>query len=389
VKINKAHKARIYPTTEQRGQLAQHFGAARWIYNHFLHHKTEQYKINKKSDSFVMMCHGLTKLKKKPETGWLCDVGRQCAANSIANLDAAYNNFYKKKSSYPKFKKKRGRQSFRISAPFCRAGNDGVAIPIIGILKCEVKLPVQYKLWSITISKTTTGKYFASINYEMEIADPIADKTKPMIGLDFGLKHFITTSDGIKVEHPRPLAKKLRRLRRLNRLLSHKKLGSKRRSKAKHRLALQHERITNIRSDFLHKLSRRLVGENQAIYVEDLNIEGMKQRFGRQVGDAGWSEFVKQLSYKGLWYGCDVFKIDRFFPSSKTCSKCGEINRGLQLSDRSWRCNECCVVHDRDVNAASNILVYGRADRNLRSQRDAKTHLVEARNQSNGEPYTI
>jgi putative transposase len=381
VRINKAHKTRFYPTVKQQKMLAQHFGCARWVYNHFLQYKNDQYKATGKSASYCQMSKLLTELKQQPDKLWLGDISRQCATNSIQQLDAAFNNFFNKKSKHPKFKCKHNRQSFKIGAFFARIRPNGVQIPLVGILKCNVKMPGEYKLSSITISRATTNKYYASIAFEQEIPDPIIDTSKPIIGLDFGLKSFITKSDSMKIEHPQPLKKELRKLRRLNRIVARRTKGSKRRNKAKHKLALQYERIANIRSDFLHKLSRKMVSENQAIYLEDLNIEGMKARWGRKIGDLGWSEFVKRLSYKGTWYGCDIYKIDRFFPSSKTCSKCGRINSKLQLSNREWICS-CGTTHDRDINAAKNILEYGRADRNLRPQRVGVVKpLVEAGSQ--------
>lgn len=380
MQIHKAFKTRLYPDTKQRVQLARHFGAARWVYNHFLQYKTDQYKETGKSAPYTKLSRELTVLKSKPEYAWLGAVSRQCVCNSLLNLDVSFNNFFNKKSKYPRFKKKRGRQSFRVSAPFCQVLDDGVHLPLIGKIKCELKVPKEYKLYSITVSKAPTGKYFASINYECAIQDPVIDETKPVIGVDFGIKTFITASDGRKIEHPKPFADGLRRLKRLSRILSRRKVGSNRRNKTRFRVALQHEKIANIRADFLHKLSRKMIAENQGIYIEDLNLEGMKRRYGMYIGDLGWAEFTRQLLYKGVWYGCDIFKIDRFFPSSKTCSVCNKINKNLQLSQRQWVCG-CGAAHDRDVNAAINILTYGRADRNLRSQRGEVHSLVEARSQ--------
>lgn len=378
--VHKAHQTRLYPNAKQRIQLAQHFGAARWVYNHFLQYKTSQYKDTGKSATYNAMSRELTVIKRQPERQWLNEISRQCAANALVNLDTAFNNFFNKKSKYPKFKKKRCRQSFKVSAPFCKVLGDGIQLPLIGKLKCRIRLPNEYKLYSIVASKTPAGNYFANIVYEYAIQDPIIDETKPIIGIDFGIKTFITTSNGEKIEHPKPFAHNLHRIKRLSRIISRRKVGSNRRNKARLKVALQHERIANIRQDFLHKLSRKMVAENQSIYLEDLNLEGMKRRYGKGVSDLGWAEFTRQLSYKGMWYGCDVFKIDRFFPSSKTCSVCNKINRNLQLSQRQWTC-ECGAAHDRDVNAAKNILEYGRADRNLRSQRGGVVNpLVEAGN---------
>jgi len=363
VQIHKAFKFRVYPNRRQVRQLAHHFGSARWVYNYFLQYKTDYYKEHKKSATFLKMSKILTSLRK--EHTWLGATSRQCGGNALRHLDVAFNNFFAKKSKYPSFKSKRSRQSFAVGTPFCQVKARGVHVPLIGVLKCkQIKsLPQEYKLLSITISRTTTGKYFASVAVQLEISDPVVDKSKPTIGIDFGLKHFITTSDKKIIDHLKPRERSHKKLRRAHRRLSRCKKGSKRRLVAKCKLALVYEKTANQRSDFLHKLSREMIDENQDIYLEDLSIKGMSSRFGKQIEDLGWTEFTRQLSYKGVWYGCKVEKIDRFFPSSKTCSECGLVNRNLKLSDRVWKC-ECGVTHDRDINAAKNILQYGRADRN-------------------------
>jgi len=291
---------------------------------------------------------------------------------SLANLDKAFNSFFKKQAKYPKFKSKnRGGQSFSVGAFFCKVKATGIHLPLLGTIKCDVSLlPDEYKLLSVTVSKNASGKIFISLNILTDISDPIIDTSKPIIGLDFGIKTFITTSDGGKYEHPKPFRKYQLKLAREQRVLARRKYSSNRRTKQKHRVAIVYEKISNIRQDFLHKLSRKLVGENQAIYVEDLNLEQMKERFGRSINDLGWAEFVRQLSYKGLWYGCEIEKIDRFFPSSKTCSKCGWIKQDLTLKDRVWECPACLTEHDRDINAAKNVLEYGRVDRNSRAGRE-------------------
>jgi putative transposase len=378
MKVHKAYRYRIYPTYKQQEQFKHHFGCARWIYNYFLERKTKQYKESKKSDSFLQMNKHLTELKKQEKYQWLNNVSRQSLGNSLANLDTAFSNFYNKRAEYPKFKNKYSKQTFKIGSPICSIRGEFIHLPQIGNIRCDFyNLPKEYKLFSITISKTPTNKYFASINIEQEIPDSKIDPTKPEIGIDFGLKTFITCSNGVKIEHPLPLRKLLRKLKRFSRRVSRRKLGSKRREVARRKLALLHERISNHRLDFLHKLSRKMVSENQAIYLEDLNLKGMMSRFGRGVCDSGWYEHSRQLDYKGQWYGCYVGRIDRFFASSKLCNKCKCINQALTLSDREWDCS-CGAHHDRDVNAGLNILEYGRADRNLRTGRvEVVDSLVE------------
>ncbi|MDP1712598.1 MAG: RNA-guided endonuclease TnpB family protein [Candidatus Nanopelagicaceae bacterium] len=370
MKIHRAYKTRCYPTIKQQKILVHHFGCARFVYNHFLRLKTTQYRQSKKSMSFNQTSKELTRMKGLEEFEWLKNVSRQSLLNSLVDLDASYHNFFNKKAKYPKFKKRDRKQSFRISVPFCKMKENGIHIPLIGVLKCSLDgLPEEYKLLSITVSKEPTGKYFVAVSFEQEIPNPKIDKKKPMIGIDFGLKTFITTSDGQKIEHPQPFKQDERRLKRLSRRHSRRQKESNRRKWAKRRVALQYERMKNRRNDFLHKLSRKMISENQAIYLEDLSLKGMMSRWGKKVGDLGWREFTRQLEYKGQWYGCQVNKIDRFFPSSKICSGCGHLLDYLMLSDREWDCPSCREHHDRDINAAKNILFYGRADRKLRTGR--------------------
>ena len=367
MKINKAIKFKIHPTIKQQKQLIDHFGCCRWVYNYFLQYKTNQYKLTKKSTTFLQMNKLLTKLKQKSEYNWLNNVSRVSLNCSLENLDSSFNNFYQKKCEYPKFKNKYSKQSFKLTNQQFYIYKTGVKIAKIGFLKCN--LPDKYKLLSITISKIPTNKYYASINIETEIPNPKVDKSKPIIGLDFGLKTFITTSEGIKIEHPLPLINSMKKLRRAQRKLSRRKKGSKRREKQRRKVALIHEKISNHRRDFLHKLSSRLVSENQAIYLEDLSLKGMQIRWGKKINDLGWYEFSKQLSYKGNWYGCLIEKRNRFFPSSKICSECGFINNKLTLKDHEWICPKCGKHHDRDENAAINIKEYGSVSRNLRTGR--------------------
>jgi len=353
--------------------LSQHFGCSRFVYNYFLQYKTDQYKKTKKSATWIQMSRELTKMKRLQEFVWLNQVSRQSVANSIKNLDVAFNSFFKKESKYPKFKKRHNRQSFKISSFFCKIHSDGIHIPLIDILKCDLSgLPDDYELTSVTVSRDTTGKYWVSISYKIEIPDPIIDESKPIIGIDFGLRTFITTSNGNKIDHPKPLKNQRKKQRRLNRSLVRSKKGSNRRKILKKKLAIFYERIRNKRVDFLHKLSSKMIRENQAITLEDLNLKGMMNRFGKSIQDLGWNEFTRQLEYKGKWYGCIVIKVDRFFPSSKICSSCGYVHRDLQLGDEKWVCPKCLEEHDRDINAAKNILnynEYGGIHRNQRAGR--------------------
>ena len=364
MKINKAIKVKVHPTAKQRKILSNHFGCARWVYNHFLQYKTEQYKLIGKSPNYNQMSGLLTELKKQPNRQWLNNISRKALNGSLENLDTAFKNFFTKKAGYPKFKNKYSKQSYRLDNQASHIHQDGVKLHCIGLLKCEPQLPEIYKLLSITVSKTVTDKYYASINIETEIPDPVINKNKPIVGIDFGLKTFITTSNGEKISHPQPFKGMQKKLRRAQRKLSRRKKGSKRREAQRRKVALIYERISNQRRDFLHKLSSKMVSENQAIYLEDLSLKGMQSRWGRKINDLSWRIFSNQLGYKGNWYGCLVDKIDRFWPSSKMCSECGFINSKLTLKDREWICPKCGKHHDRDENAAKNIKQYGTVSRN-------------------------
>lgn len=368
--IDKAIRMRAYPTKHQLEKIIQHFGCARFIYNYFLSKKTIQYKETGTSMKFTEMSREITRLKNLPEYMWLNNVSRQSIARAAANLDKAYNSFFKKVSKYPKFKTKHdSKQSFSVGYPFFKVKSGYIEIPHIGPVKCDIRLP-DCKIISATITRVASGKIFISIQIRVQMNEPTIDASKPEIGIDFGLKRFITTSNGDTYEHIRPLCKLQKRLSRACRKLSRMLTTSNRRQKQKHKVSIIYERTHNARLDFLHKLSRKLISENQAIYAENLNISGMRERFGRQIDDLGWSLFTRMLEYKGLWYGCHVAEIDRFFPSSKTCSVCGWVYQSLKLSERKWTCASCGEVHDRDINAAKNVLEYGRADRNSRAGRE-------------------
>ncbi len=369
MKVNKAIKFKIHPTIKQQKLLTKHFGCCRWVYNHFLQYKTDQYKKTKKSASWLEMGRKLTELKKQPDKLWLNDVSRVALNGALDNLDVAFNNFFRKTAKYPKFKNKHSKQSYKLTNQHFRLKTRGIQIAKIGFLKSKIELPEEHKLLSITITKTFTDKYYASISYETEIPNPKVDQTKPVIGIDFGLKTFITTSEGEKIEHPLPFKKSMRKLRRTQRKFSRRIKGSHRREAQKRRVSLIQEKIRNQRQNFLHEVSSRLVSENQAIYLEDLSLKGMQSRWGRKINDLGWNIFTKQLEYKGSWRGCLVEKRDRFFPSSKMCSVCGHINRNLTLDQREWDCCNCSTHHDRDINAARNILNYGPVARKQRTGR--------------------
>lgn len=352
----KAFKYRIRPTPEQIELIAKTFGCTRFVYNYCLALKEKTYRESGKTLRRFDMIRLVTGLRQ--EFPWLQDVECQALHASVDRLDAAYKKFLTEKAGLPRFKtKKDARHSFR-----SREGIDfnpdraTIRIPKVGAIPAILHRPCPGTIKQVTISRTATGKYFASVLVETgEDCPAKAPATNP-IGVDLGLSHFAITSDGDKVAAPKHYRKSEARLARAQRRFSRKQDGSANRSRQRAKVARIHERVTNQRKDFLHKLSHRMVSENQAICVETLSVDGMRRNhcLAKSISDAGWSEFVRQLAYKCDWQGKHLLRIGRFVPSSKTCSVCGAINQELSLKDRTWDC-ACGARHDRDINAAVNI----------------------------------
>ncbi len=364
--INKAFKYRIYPTTEQVKILASCFGQSRFVYNYFLRQRIDYYVANEGKEKQGLNYHDtskmLTELKQQPEFIWLKESIAQSLQQSLRSLDAAYSHFFNDGFQFPTFKKKNSKQSFSVPQHFNVDVEEGfINIPKFAPIKTVFHRPVKGTPKNIVISMTSSGKYFASIC--CEITKDIMPKRKGNeIGIDLGLKSFVVTSDGEVIDSPKYLRNSEEKLKKLQRELSRKVKGSNRRNKAKIKVARIHEKITNQRTDFLHKLSHRLVSENQTIYAENLNVKGIMANhcLAKAVSDAGWSEFIRQIKYKSEWEGTAFRQSDRFFPSSKRCNKCGWINQSLTLKDREWICQACGSVIDRDLNAAHNILFFGK-----------------------------
>jgi putative transposase len=360
MKINKAFKFRIYPDDTQKQFLAQSFGCARFVFNYFLRQRIDYYVANAKGLNYFDNSAALTQLKKESEFEWLKNVSAQSIQQALRNLDVAYNKFFNKQAKFPNFKKKSNKQSFNVPQDFSVHDNM-LDIPKCKGIKIKLHRDIEGTMKSITISKMASGKYFASVLCELEIPEPIYSGSE--IGIDYGVKAFITTSDGEIIESPKFLRKSELKLKQLSKSFSKKQPNAKNRYKAQKLLARQHEKVSNQRQDFLHKLSKQLACDNQAIYIESLAIRNMVKNhcLAKSISDSGWNTFVNMLKYKGSWYGCRIIEIDRWFPSSKRCHVCGYINDNLTLKDRSWLCPECNTDHDRDVNASINILTFGRA----------------------------
>lgn len=353
-----AFQYRIKPTVEQEAALAVQFGHARFVYNWALQQRIQVYQQTKKSLSFSQLCKLLTQLKQQPDYLWLNDAYSQCLQQKLKDLGRAFTHFFEGHARFPKPKKKHDRQSIRFPQGFHIKGEQ-LYLPKLGGLALILHRPLQGTPKSVTVSKTKSGHYFVSILCEVEASPSLPSTSqRPAVGLDLGLTHFLTTSQGEQVENPRWLRRSERKLAKLQRKLQRKKKGSKNREKARLQLAKQAEGVSHQRRDFQHKLSKRLVREHSLLVFEDLNVRGMvkNRRLAKSIHDAAWSQFVRFCEYKGAWYGCDVVKVGRFFASSKLCSCCGWKHESLRLKDRAWTCGGCGTHHDRDKNAAKNLL---------------------------------
>lgn len=354
----KAYKYRLFPTQNQKEILAKQFGCVRFIFNFGLAIKIKEYETTKRTISCFDLMKQVT--KKKQELEWLKEADSQILQSALRNLDNAFTSFFRKQNRFPKFKNKLARQSIiypqRVKVDF---NSKKIYLPKVGWVIIPEDRKFEGKIKSVCVSKTTTDKYFASIL--VDDGKPLPDKVKitedGTIGIDVGLKHFITFSTGEKIDNPKYLINAEKRLKVKQRQLSRKKKGSNKRLKSKLELALAYEKVVNKRSDFLHKISTRLISENQAVAIEDLNINGMLKNhcLSKGISDVAWGKFFNFLGYKADWYGKNRLTIGRFDPSSKICNACGTVNNDLKLSDREWTCKACKVIHDRDVNAGINI----------------------------------
>ena len=358
------YKYRIYPNKNQRTLINKTLGCRRFVYNHFLAVRRDEWQSNHKSIGYVQTSAMLTDLKRRPEFVWLNEADSMALQEALKDLETSYKNFFEKRARYPRFKSKHAHaKSFRT-----RNQNNGIRIegarirlPKIGAVKAKLSRPFDGRILHATVTRIAADKYFVSLCVEVAATD-INVRSVPAraegIGLDVGIKDFCVDSNGVHVEGPRPLKKLARKLVRAQRRLSRKMKKSNNRQKARIRLARIHEKITNIRRDFLHKLSTKVVIENQVIAVEKLRTKNMvkNHHLASAILDAGWAEFFRMLEYKTYWYGAVFIAVDPAY-TSQTCSVCGEINKAVKnLGIRAWGCPVCGAPHDRDENAAKNIL---------------------------------
>lgn len=353
----RSYKYRLYPNKEQAILLSKHFGACRWVYNDALAFRVKRWQEKKENVTWVQLSARLPVLKVMNETEWLKEINAQSLVGQIISLEKAYQAFFKKGAGFPAFKKRQARQSFQcphdVKIDF---EAETIRLPKFSPMKFACSRRFDGIIKTVTVSRDSSGKLFVAVLVETGHDIPAPHPYSDILGIDLGLTHFATMSTGEKLDNPRLFKNSMKKLAKEQRRLARKVKGSKNRQKQRVRVALAHEKVGNQRKDFLHKLSTRIIRENQAIALEDLNVMGMQQNrnLARSIADASWSEFVRQLEYKASWYGKTVIRIGRFEPSSKLCT-CGVINRSLSLSDRIWTCPACGSIHDRDVLAANNI----------------------------------
>lgn len=356
--MRKGVKFRIYPNKEQEKLILRTFGCCRLVYNKGLDMRINAYENGEKINYFKT-CAMLTELKKQDDFSFLKEVDAVALQQSLKDLDRAYQNFFKKRARFPRFKSKHNNhQSYRTLNHIRIVGNY-LKLPKLGYVKIKQSMEVG-NIHNATVEKTPTGKYFAVLNVEFE--PEFKQNNGNSIGIDVGLKEFYTDSNGNKVDNPKYLEKSEKKLKREQRRLSRKQKGSKNREQQRIKVARVYEKITNQRNDFLQKESTKLVCENQTICVEDLNVKGMlrNHKLAKAISSVSWSKFFDMLEYKATWYGNEIIKVPTIYPSSQICSCCGYKNPLVKnLSVREWICPECRTKHDRDCNASINILNKG------------------------------
>lgn len=349
-----SHKIRIYPNCEQEQFLKKSCGVARFAYNWGLAEWQNQYKNGEKPNHLNLKKQ--FNFIKKQEFPFVCEVSKCCAETAFMNLGRAYKNFFGKRSKYPKFKKKGIHDSFGLDNLKFRVDGKHIKLTKMAPMRMAESLRFDGKIMSGTVSRVA-DKWYISIAVEVK-KDLTLPKTGKFVGVDLGVKDIAITSDGCKFANPRWIQKSEKKLKRLQRELARRQRASKRRERTRLRLARQHDRVANQRKDWLHKITTYLVRNNDVIALEDLNVRGMvkNHNLAKAIANVSFGEFNRQIEYKVQMYGKQIYRVDRFFPSSKTCSNCGCVQEKMPLHVREWTCPDCGEHHDRDINAATNLL---------------------------------
>ena len=353
---NFAIKIRIKPNKKQKELIAKHFGCKRFLWNHFLAERIQQYKENQLNSTYVKDCKKLTELKRQAGKEWLYEVDACSQQRAIKKLDDAYKSFFKGNTDFPNFKSKKHQQSYQT------VGNISIKAKRVCFpkfsegIKFNRKLPVFDKINNITIKQTATGLYYAILSVEGDITPlPVTNQS---VGVDLGIIDFAVTSDGEKIKNPKHLNKHSKKLAQAQKHLARKNKGSNRRNKQRIKVAKIHAKIANVRADFHHKLSRKLINQYDFIGLESLKVKNMvkNHKLAKSISDCGWTDFVRMIDYKAAWYGRTVTQIGQYFPSTKMCHGCGFVHQSISLNMREFDCQSCGVKLDRDVNASKNIL---------------------------------
>ncbi len=366
----KAYKYRIYPNREQQVLIEKHFGCSRFVFNWALALQKRYYAMFGKSLSRTKIQSHLVKKKKKARFAWLSEVNSQSLLDALLNVHTAFTNFFKGQAKFPRFKSKKIPQRSYQCPQHCTVNfaQGMINLPKIKGIKTVFSREFEGKIKTVTISKTATGKYYASILVENNEVAPTPTTIEPSltVGIDLGISHLLNLSDGSKVDNPKHLAKASQRLSAQQKIFARKQKQSKNYQKQKLAVARIHEKVRNQRLDLHHKVTYKLICENQATSyaIEDLGVKNMvkNRKLAKAINDVGWGQFVTLLTYKAKWYGKNVLKVNRFFASSKICSHCHHKLESLPLSVRHWACPSCQTQHDRDINASNNIRQQALAD---------------------------